>query len=293
MLSQLRQIAIFAKTVDHGSFRAAAEALRLSPSVVSHHVTQLEEQLGVALLYRSTRKLSLTRDGERLIIAARAMIEAAEAGLMAVSDQSADPSGELRVTAPAVLAQSAVVEQIAAFSVVFSGVRLTLDFSDLRREVIGGGIDVAIRMGWLKDSALKARKLYDVDRILVAAPSYLEGRPSPMRPCDIQNWDWLELSQVRKASSFRKTGHQPVDLKPTPRLSVNDAHALYHLARSGAGLAVVPEFLAKEDEANGIVTKVLPDWRPDPIGVFAVWPQNAPKGGLTSLFVDFLAKGTR
>ncbi|WP_274594863.1 LysR family transcriptional regulator [Parasedimentitalea marina] len=147
MLDQLRQIAIFAKTVDHGSFRAAAKALRLSPSVVSHHITQLEAQLGVALLYRSTRKLSLTRDGERLIGAARKMIDAAETGLHAVSDLAPQPSGELRVTAPAVLAQSTIVRRIAKFSIAYPGVRLALDFSDLRREVIGEGIDVALRMG--------------------------------------------------------------------------------------------------------------------------------------------------
>lgn len=289
MLEHLRQIAIFAKTVDHGSFRAAAKALRLSPSVVSHHITQLEEQLGVALLYRSTRKLSLTRDGERLIGAARTMIEAAETGLNAVSDLAPQPSGELRVTAPAVLAQSIVVERIAEFSIAFPGVRLSLDFSDLRREVIGGGIDVALRMGWLEDSALKAKKLFDVERRLVAAQSYLKTRPNPISPKDIENWDWLELAQVKSATDFRRKKKPPITLKPSPRLSVNDAHALYHLARSGAGLAIVPEFLAQQDIAAGLMQYVLPDWNVDNVGVFAVWPPNAPKEGLSALFIKFLA----
>lgn len=290
MLDQLRQIAIFAKTIDHGSFRAAAKALRLSPSVVSHHITQLEEQLGVALLYRSTRKLSLTRDGERLIGAARKMMDAAEAGLQAVSERAPQPSGELRVTAPAVLAQSAIVKRIAEFSKTYPGVHLTLDFTDLRREVIGNGIDVALRMGWLKDSTLKARKLYDVDRCLIAAKSYLEARADPATPKDLEDWDWLELTQVKLTSKFQKSGHQPITLKPSPNLSVNDAHALYHLARSGAGLAIIPEFLAHEDIAAGIIQKVLPDWNTYPVGVFAVWPPNAPKESLTALFVKFLAE---
>ena len=289
MLEQLRQIAIFAKTVDHGSFRAAAKALRLSPSVVSHHITQLEEQLGVALLYRSTRKLSLTRDGERLIGAARSMIDAAETGLNAVSDLAPQPSGELRVTAPAVLAQSIIVERIAEFSIAYPGVRLSLDFSDLRREVIDGGIDVALRMGWLEDSALKARKLFDVERRLVAAQIYLKTRPDPTSPSDIENWDWLELAQVKSATKFRLKEKRPITLKPSPRLSVNDAHALYHLARSGAGLAIVPDFLAQQDIAAGLMQYVLPDWNVDNVGVFAVWPPNAPKEGLSALFIKFLA----
>lgn len=290
MLDQLRQIAIFAKAVDHGSFRAAAKALRLSPSVVSHHITHLEQQLGVALLYRSTRKLSLTRDGERLIGAARKMIDAADAGLRAVSDTAPQPTGELRVTAPAVLAQSTTVKRIAEFSIAFPGVHLTLDFSDLRREVIGDAFDVALRMGRLKDSSLKARKLCDVDRCLVASPSYLQKRPEPVTPSDLEDWDWLELSQVKLAPEFQKAGHQKIAIKPAPRISVNEAHALYFLARSGAGLAIIPEFLTREDANAGLIQKVLPDWKPAPVGLFAVWPPNAPKEGLTALFVKFLAE---
>lgn len=290
MLDHLRQVAIFAKTVDHGSFRAAAQALRLSPSVVSHHITQLENHLGVALLYRSTRRLSLTRDGERLIGSARAMLEAAETGLQAVSDQSAQPSGELQITIPAALAQSHVVDRIAQFTATYPAVRLTLDFSDLRRAVIADGIDVALRMGWLEDSSLKARKLFDVQRYLIAAQSYVDQRPKPESPNDLQDWDWLTLAQVGLTTEFRTSGQPVITLKPNPRLSVNDAHALYHLARSGAGLALVPEYLTHEDIAAGLVRRVLPDWTVASVGVYAVWPPNAPKEGLSALFINFLAK---
>ena len=193
MLDHLRQIAIFAKTVDHGSFRAAARALGLSPSVVSHHVAQLEERLGTALLYRSTRKLSVTEDGRRLLDAAHKMINAAEAGLQAVAGRGRQLSGVLNVTAPAVLAQSALVDRIALFLTMHPNVRLELDFSDTRREVIGAGIDVAIRMGWLRDSALKSRKLYDVRRRLVASTDYLTERTVPRSPNDLQEWGWLDL----------------------------------------------------------------------------------------------------
>lgn len=290
MLDQLRQIAIFAKTVDHGSFRAAARALRLSPSVVSHHVTQLEQQLGTALIYRSTRKLSLTRDGERLLDAARSMIDAAETGLQAVAHQAGQPSGELRVTVPAVLAQSKLVDQLAAFMASYPKVRLTLDFSDARHELIGSGFDVAIRMGWLKDSALMARKLFEVQRRLVASESYLKARADPRRPEELNGWDWLELTPVQfSRSALQKDGQQAVALKPASRVRVNDAHALYRLARAGAGLAIIPEFLAEADIAAGTMRRLFPDWRVDPVGVFAVWPPNAPKDGLVKHLVEFLA----
>lgn len=288
MLDQLKQIAIFAKTVDHGSFRAAARALDLSPSVVSHHIAQLEERLGTALLYRSTRKLSVTEDGKRLLADAYVMINAAEAGLQSVANQGRQASGVLHVTVAAVLAQSALVDRIAAFSAKYPNVRLVLDFSDSRREVIGDGIDVAVRMGWLQDSALKARKLYDVRRTLVAQPAYFEALAEPKEPEDLSDWDWLELSPVRLRPEFRKAGSKTVRLKPTSRLSVNDAHALYRLAKAGAGLAILPEFLSRADVAAGSVVEVLPDWNLQSVGVYAVWPPNAPKAGLTSLFVEAL-----
>ena len=290
MIDQLRQMAIFARTIDHGSFRAAAKAMRLSPSVVSHQVAELERRLGTALIYRSTRKLSLTRDGERLLLSARTMIEAAENGLQSVSDQAREPSGELRVTMPAVLARSKLVEQIAGFTVANRKVQLSVDFSDTRKSLIGDGFDLAIRMGWLKDSALIARKLNSVHRRLVAAKSYLASRPRPVSPGDLNDWDWLELSPVRtKQPKFQKAGHKTMTVKPASRISVNDAHALYQFARAGSGLALVPDFLAEDDISAGVMEYVLPDWHVEDIGIYAVWPQNAPKHGLTRCLVDHLA----
>ncbi len=290
MIDQLRQIAIFAKTVDYGSFRSAAEALQLSPSVVSHHVAQLEQQLGVALLYRSTRKLSLTSHGEQLLRSAREMIEAAENGLSAITNESRRLSGELRVTMPAVLAQSALVDRIATFARTNPNVRLTLDFSDLRREIINDGIDVAIRMGWLRDSALKVKKLYDVERKLVAARSYLQTLPAPDSPRDVADWDWVGLAQVSMKPEFRKARQESVRIRPDFRVSVNDAHALYRLAHAGAGLAILPAFLADLGISTRVLQHVLPDWTVDSVGVFAVWPPNAPKEGLTAHFIESLTK---
>ena len=293
MLNQLRQIAIFAKTVDHGSFRAAAHALRLSPSVVSHHVTQLEQQLGTALLYRSTRKISLTPDGERLLAAAHLMIDAAEDGLRAVANQAQQPSGVLRVTAPAVLAQSGLVTKFAEFAIAYPNVQLSLDFSDVRRELIGDGFDVAIRMGWLKDSSLMARKLFDVRRRLVAAQTYLESRPDPVSPGELSDWDWLELAPVwSKKPEFRKAGRRVAVSRPPSHISVNDAHALHTLTRAGAGLAIVPEFLVEPDITAGTLRYVLPEWTVNSVGVFAVWPANAPRDGLVKHFVGFIADST-
>ena len=293
MIDHLRQIAVFAKTVETGSFRAAAEALRLSPSVVSHHISQLEAQLGVALLYRSTRRLSLTRDGERLFQSAQTMMAAAEDGIDAVSAQSRDPVGTLRITAPAVLATSFLIDDIAAFSAAFPKIGLALDFTDVRRDLISEGIDVSIRMGWLKDSSLKATKLHAVERKLVAATTYVKSKPAPRGPADLASWDWLHLSPVPLGLTLRDDDGRATTVKFKPRVSADDALALYRLARAGLGLAYVPEFLVEDDVADGTVQVVLPRWSLEPVGVYAVWPPNAPRGSLTARFVDFLKQRMR
>ncbi|NKB75668.1 MAG: LysR family transcriptional regulator [Gammaproteobacteria bacterium] len=291
MLDQLRQLAIFAKTIDHGSFRGAARALRLSPSVVSHHISQLEESLGVVLIYRSTRKLSLTLEGERLLVAVHRMLEAVEEELVDLSSSAMMPTGELRLTVPSVLSQSRLTDSIGAFSMKYPGITLSLDFSDVRQDIIEGGYDVAIQMGLKKSKSASTRTLFSVKRQLVASKSYLADRPKVSRPEEISDWDWLELAPVYHIKpSFKKAGAKLVSINPTARISANDAQALYRLARFGTGLAIVPEFLATEDIDSGTVEHVLPDWNLDPAYVTAAWPANAPKHGLIKLLVNELSQ---
>jgi len=289
MLDELRQIAIFAKTVDHGSFRAAAKALQLSPSVVSHHVGQLEQSLGTALLYRSTRKLSLTPDGERLLESAHDMIEAAESGLQLISNQNNQHSGVLRITAPAIFASSVLIDHIAEFGLEYPNVDLSLDFSEMRRDIIADGFDIAIRAGDMKDSALKAQKLFEFERRLVASRAYLSSRAIPKSPSDLSDWDWIELAPVRgKKVEFRKVRRRQTVQKLNSRINANSAQAVSQLARAGVGLAIVPEFTVKPLVTASELEYVLSDWTIDPINVFAVWPSNAPKDGLIKHLVNFI-----
>jgi len=289
MLDELRQIAIFAKTVDHGSFRAAAQALQLSPSVVSHHVGQLEKTLGTALLYRSTRKLSVTPDGERLLASARMMIDAAEIGLQVMSNQTDQLSGVLRITIPALFTQSVLMDQLARFALKYPRVELLLDLSEVRRDIIADGFDLAIRAGAMKDSTLKAQKLFQFDRHLVASVDYVESMPTPDSPADLNNWDWIELSPVKHVKTvFQKARKRQTVVKKKSRIAANSAQALTQLARAGAGLAIIPEYLANPYVSSNELRYVLPDWSLDPIDVFAVWPPNAPKDGLVNRLVKFL-----
>ncbi len=292
MLNQLRQIAIFSKTVEHGSFRKAATALHLSPSVVSHHIASLEEQLGVALLYRSTRKLSLTSDGETLLASAHAMMDAADDFFTAATNQTQQLIGELSIALPAVLQRSELVNHIGTFAKLHPGVKLQLSFSDLRADIIQDGIDVAIRMGWLRDSSLKARKFYELDRCVVTSPAYIKTKPKHTTLEHVESWDWIELSPVGLANSFSYPAGSKKTFRPTSKLQVNSAYAIHQLVLNGNGVAALPTFLVQDDVASGKLAQVLPNIALKPVSVHAVWPPNAPKGGLTSQFVKYLKKST-
>lgn len=294
MIDRLRQMAIFAKTIDHGSFRGAAKELRLSPSVISHHISQLEENLGLALIYRSTRKLTLTRDGERLLIAARKMLEAVESELQDLSATADVPSGELRLTVPSVLSHSGITERIAAFSIAYPRIQLSVDYSDIRRNLIDDGYDFAIRMGPKSRNSPTSRSLFSVRRKLIASTSYLRSRPEAKEPNDLLGWDWISLAPVQNVPmKFSKKGGRTISIKPETHLFTNDATALYRLARAGAGLAIVPEFLMEQDAIEGSVQHLLPEWELQTIDVFAVWPANAPKHGLIHLALNALSESYR
>jgi DNA-binding transcriptional LysR family regulator len=290
MIDRLRQMAIFAKTIDHGSFRGAARELKLSPSVVSHHISQLEEHLGVALLYRSTRKLRLTSEGQRLFSAARNMLDAVEGELQDLSATAVVPSGELRITLPSVLSSSHITDQIAAFSMAYPRITLTVDFSDTRRALIDDGFDLAIRMGPKLTNSATSRTLFKVRRVLVASKAYLSTRTIVNDPLALIDWDWLALAPVQNVPlNFQNKEGETVKIKPAPHMFTNDAQALHRLAQADAGLAIVPEFLVTPDIVNGTMAMVLPDWELPSISVFAEWPSNAPKYGLIHLALNALS----
>ncbi|CDZ76438.1 D-malate degradation protein R [Legionella massiliensis] len=288
MIDELRALAIFAKVVEAGSFRSAAKALKLSPSVVSHHLAQLEQRLGAALLYRSTRRLSLSYEGEKLFISAQAMLEAAEKGLNSIAYHATEPAGQLNLTLPAMLTKSPLVEDIAVFAKEFPKVALSINFSDIQQDLIQEGIDLAIRMGDLKDSTLKSKQLFTMPRKLVAAPSLMKKHQSPQRPQDLLNWDWIGLKMRPNTKTLVSKKGKTYTINFEPRIIVDNMDAVCQLAIYGLGLATPPAFFVVEDILQGHLVELLPEWQVESTPVYAVWPPNTPKESLTYRFIAFL-----
>lgn len=291
MIDELRALAIFAKVVEAGSFRSAANTLKLSPSVVSHHVAQLEERLGVALLYRSTRRLSLTHEGEKLFMSAETMLSAAEKGLNSIAYHAEEPTGKLSLTVPAMLARSPLMSNIAAFAKAFPKVALSINFSDIQQDLIREGIDLAIRIGNLKDSGLKSKRLFMMTRKLIVAPVLMSAHKSPRRPQDLFQWDWIGLKMRANTKKLINQKGKTCLIKFEPKIIVDSMEAVCQLAIAGLGLATPPAFLVAEDIRRGYLVEPLPEWEAESLPVYVVWPPNAPKESLTFRFMAFLKMG--
>lgn len=291
MLDQLRALAVFARVADAGSFRAAAKHLGITASVVSHHVTALERHLDTPLIYRTTRKLSLTEAGEHLAVSARAMVREAEAGFEQIGHKNASPLGRLKITAPAILQHARFVTRVSTFMKHYPKVEISITFSDQRFNIVEEGFDLAFRVGWLEDSSLMARKLADGRLRLCAAPDYFKDGGAPESPDALGRFELIELVGTSRIISLaaRGTQTQPELVRIVPRISVDSGFAARRLAEQGCGIVLLPDFFVTEALEAGRLVEVLPDWEAKDYAIYAVWPANTGTNLLRTLFVDFIA----
>ncbi|MBV1908992.1 MAG: LysR family transcriptional regulator [Kangiellaceae bacterium] len=290
MINELKAMAIFVEVINKGSFRAAAKALELSPSVVSYHISSLEKRVGTALLYRSTRKLSLTSDGELFFEKVTEMMQAAEQGLSLLSDQQQQPAGNVCISLPSALSQSPINQQLAEFALAHSKIKLKLNYSDDQQDLIGKGVDLAIRAGALKDSSLKSRALGVIERRLVCSPEYMKTKTPPAQPSDLNNWDWIALQQLAPRRVLRKSRAESFEINFEKRIVVDSVNAMSQFCQSGLGLATLAGFQADELIEQGKVVEVLSDWRVESIPLHLVWPDNVSEFSVTKRLIRYLVK---
>lgn len=289
MIEKLRSMAIFATVVDQGSFRAAASHLGLAPSRISQTVSNLEKELSVTLLYRSTRQLSMTSEGQILYAKVSEMLQAAETGLDSINVLSKQPNGELRITAPAFITQTGMIDLMAEFSTANPGIDLKINFSDRPRDLIKEGFDVGIRAGFLDDSELMSRTIGQAAKLLVASPDYVATHPTPTHPRDLEAWKWIHFSmRPERAEMISKSG-KSTHINCTYQIEVDSAHALYEFAIRSLGVTAIPENLANRGISRGELVHVLPEWSLPSLGLYAMWPDRSRRESLALIFVRFLA----
>ena len=284
----------FTQTVDHGGFAAAARALSIPKSRLSRHVAALEGQLNVRLVNRSTRRFVVTPVGREVYRHAAAMLAEADAALEAVEFARAEPRGVLKVACPVALAQSALAPVLPEFLANFPQVRLQLEVSNRRVDVLSEGIDVALRVRTQPsgEDGLVMRVFRQFEELLVASPAYLERAGTPEEPAQLERHQTLDYGLEFERRTWDLVG--PEGARATAalalRLVCHDFVVLRAAVLAGLGIARVPESVVREDLKSGALTRVLPQWN-TPLGVLhVVFPSRRGLLPAVRAFIDFLAE---
>jgi len=288
MIDDYRSLAVFDAVANAGSFSAAAKKLRLSTSVVSHHVSKLEAKLGVSLLYRSTRSLSLTPEGKLIRESVRAMVTAGEDALDLLAEDMDQPVGALRIAVPAFGRFEPAQEKIWNFARAHPHVSISLSSSDRSVDLIKEGFDIGIRLGKLSDSNLKSRKVGTFQRAMVASKSYLETRGPITTFEDLRTCDFVSFAMLPDEITLIRDGETVSFTPENTRLEVDSVVAAKAAICKGLGVQRLPRSEVAQELKSGELIELLPDWHPPELGVFAVWPDSGPQKKLTRRLIDFL-----
>ncbi|MBV8913681.1 MAG: LysR family transcriptional regulator [Acetobacteraceae bacterium] len=289
-MDRLDELAVLLAILDGGSLAAASRRLRRSPPTVTRILSQLEHRVGARLVDRTTRALSPTEAGRRLAEQGRAVLGAyAEAAREA---GEAPLRGLLRLTAPVVFGRRHVLPVVGAFLDAHPDVQVDLVLADRNLDLVEEGLDVAVRIGRLADSALVVRRVGEVRRVLVASPGYLRARGTPEQPGDLLHGHEAIFSSGRPVPiewRFFGSGRVRV-VRLRPRLLVNEVEAALSAARQGRGLALALSYQVADDLAAGTLVRVLPAFEPPPAPVQLVVPGGRHQAPRVRAFLDHAAQ---
>jgi DNA-binding transcriptional LysR family regulator len=288
-MDKLNSIKAFTKVVQQGSFAAAGRELQLSRSAVSKYVIDLEQELGVALLVRTTRSASPTENGQAYYercVAILADLEEAEA---MVTRLQAEPRGILRINAPMSFGTLHLGPALAEFMEKYPALRIQLILSDQQIDPVQEGFDVTLRIADLPSSSLIARKIAPAHRVFCAAPSYLQRRGTPQHPGDLRAHDCLAYGHLATGKQWKLTGPDGEHWIPIPwTLCTNNAEVLRDAAVRGRGIALLPTFIAGADLDVGRLQTILENYKVPEISVYAIYPETRHLSVKIRVFIDFL-----
>lgn len=286
--------AIFASVVEHRSFSGAAQAIGTSKATVSKAIGRLEARLGATLFHRTSRRLTLTDSGRALSErAARILAEAREAEEVA-RDSASAPTGRVRLAAPMTFGLTRVAPAIADFLQQYPGIEIDLTLSDASIDIVGQGIDIALRIADLPDSSLRARRLAPVSVHLVAAPAYLERHGRPAHPADLAQHACFAYTNMPNPQLWQfRRGVEEVTVRPAGPLATDNGEAMLPSLRAGLGIARLPDFIVDADVATGALEVLLPEWSAYPLALHLVTPPGTLRPARVEACIDFLAERFR
>jgi DNA-binding transcriptional LysR family regulator len=290
-MDPLDGIAAFVRVVDSGSFSAAAHRLKISKSAVSAHVQRLEARLGIRLLNRTTRRLSVTEAGAAYYRHCARILAEAEAAEQAASALQREPRGTLRISAPDSFGSMHVAPAVAAFLKRYPELAVDLTLSPAHVNLVDAGLDLAIRIGVPEDSALVVRKLAPSRLVVCATPAYLKARGKPREPGHLAKHNCLCNSVLPWGDEWRLAGKRgEVRVAVGGSFRSNNAEILRAAALDGIGIALLPTWAVAELLRAGALRRVLDAWEPPSSTIYAVYPGNRLMSMKVRAFVDHLAR---
>lgn len=290
-MSRYEEIEAFVRTVEAGSFTAAARQLRVVKSAISRRVQELEHRLGSQLIIRTTRKLSLTEDGEALYQRSKSLLEDWEEAEGLVSDRQDSITGAIRLAAPLSFGVHHLGPALLSFQDTHPSIQFDIDFSDRSIDLVSEGIDLAIRIGQLRDSSLIARKLSPVRMIAAATPDYIARHGAPNVPSDLQSMKELRYANRLETSwTFTHADGRSKTVSLETGMTASNGDFLTEAAIAGRGMTIQPSFILYQALKAGHLVQLLPDYFLPELGLYAVYPPTRHLSKRVRTLVDFLAE---
>jgi DNA-binding transcriptional LysR family regulator len=290
-MDKLASLKAFAKVVETGSFSEAGRQLRLSRSAISKYVAELEESLGVQLLNRTTRHASPNENGQLYFERALVILSELDAADQAVTHLQSTPRGLLRINAPMSFGTIRLGPALADFMIKYPEMQLQLVLSDDLVDPVQDGFDVTLRIAELESSSLIARKIAPMPRVICASPDYLKRHGTPHHPQDLRDHVSLTYGFLLTGNQWKLTGADGEHwIQPAWSLCVNNAEVLRDVAVKGRGVALIPEFIAREALQKGRLKVILKDFWAPPLTLYAIYPPTRHLSVKVRLFIDFLVE---
>jgi DNA-binding transcriptional LysR family regulator len=291
IMDKLTSLRAFVKVVELGSFSEAGRQLRLSRSAISKYVSDLEQELGVQLLNRTTRHASPNENGQAYFERALGILAELDAADHAVAQLQATPRGLLRVNAPMSFGTLQLGPALADFMALYPELQIQLVLSDEQVDPVQGGYDVTLRIADLESSSLIARKIVAIDRVICASLSYLDQHGVPQHPDDLRNHALLTYGFLLTGNQWKLTGADGDHwIQPSWLLCANNAEVLRDAAVKARGIALLPMFIAGAALRTDELRTVLDDYKAPPLTLYAIYPPTRHLAVKVRLFIDFLVE---
>ncbi len=289
-------ISEFVYVAEHESFTRAAKELGISTAQVSRQISALEKRLNIKLLYRTTRKVSLTEEGRVFYQHCRGVLDGLDAAEQAVSNLQSKPQGRIKLTAPVTYGEQQLLPLINDFMVQYSDIEVTAFLNNQKIDLVDGGYDLAIRIGKLSDSTMMAKKLSRRTNFVCAAPAYLEkyGTPHVLSELGQHNcllgtrdyWHFIDF----KETDYGKDADKEKNLRVSGTVQYNSGHSLVDAALKGLGIVQLPDYYVQQYLASGELVSLLDDYREPEESIWAIYPHNRHLSPKIRLLVDYLAE---